>query len=242
MIVKYIIFTILAFLAMLLIFSSIQNNINIDLFEGFKNSDKNPSFHILIATSGRKSIHKMLNSLKNELTKNDAITIVFDGENSKQKSKISSEWLNGHKAHINIIEQIPNLGYWGHGIRNKYQGILSPKCTFIMHADDDDIYIPGSFNKLRKLCIDKDTFYIAKMERIYKDHNKKKEIIPSINDPKLITLGNIGTPNFIVPTSIAPKGEWENIYGGDFSYYNSVHKLANNVVILDNVIYTVYKK
>ena len=238
---KYIIFTIFVIFVILAICLLIQK-INIDLFEGFNGSDKTPSFHILIATSGRKSLHKMLNSLKNELNNNDAITIVFDGEKSKQKSKISSEWLNGHKAHINIIEQIPNLGYWGHGIRNKYQGILSPECTFIMHADDDDKYIPGSFNKLRKSCIDKDTFYIAKMERIYKNHNKTTEIIPSINNPKLLTLGNVGTPNFIVPSSIAPKGKWDNVYGGDFSYYNSVCNFANNIVILDNVIYTIYKK
>ena len=51
-----------------------------------------PSFHILIATAGKPCLINMLNSLKNELTKNDAITIVFDGENSIKQSKLSNYW------------------------------------------------------------------------------------------------------------------------------------------------------
>ena len=208
-------------------------------FMFFYFNNHNPTFHILIATAGRKTLKNLLNSLKTELTNRDSITIVFDGENSKTKSEISPEWFLGHKANINIIEQIPNLGFWGHGIRNKYQSVLSPKCTFIMHADDDDIYINGSFNKLRKLCKDSNTLYIARMERIYENSDKQKEIIPTINETKLIKLGNIGTPNGIVPTAIAEKGEWGNFYGGDFHYFDRVKNFANNVVFLDDIIYTV---
>jgi hypothetical protein len=198
-----------------------------------------PTFHILIATGGRNTLCNMLNSLKNELTNTDAITIVFDGDNAKAKSEISPEWFIGHKAHINIIEQSPNLGFWGHGIRNKYQNILYPKCTFIMHADDDDEYIPGSFDKLRKLCIDSKTLYIARMQRISKKDDIPVDIIPAINKSKLIELGNIGTPNGIIPTEIAQKGEWGNFYGGDWHYYNGVKDFANNIVFLDVIIYTV---
>lgn len=198
-----------------------------------------PTFHILIATAGRPSLRNMLDSLKTELTKDDAITIVFDGHSAKSKSGISPEWLDGHNAHITIIEQIPNLGFWGHGIRNTYQGRLSPECTFVMHADDDDVYVPGSFIQLRKMCADPDTLYITQMERVYKQKGKAREIIPSVNEMQLIKLGNIGTPNGIVPRAIAQKGEWGNFYGGDWHYYNTVQGSAANVVLLDTVIYTI---
>lgn len=202
--------------------------------EGFESA---PTFHILIATAGRPSLKNLLDSLKNELTENDAITIVFDGDKAKIKSEISSSWFSAHKSKINIIEQTPNLGFWGHGIRNKYQSILEPKCTFVMHADDDDTYVAGSFAKLRRLCKNPDTLYIAKMERINKNN---KEIIPSLKQDT-IKHGDIGTPNGIVPSAISSKGEWGNFYGGDFHYYNGVSKNAD-VVFLDDVIYTVKVK
>lgn len=198
-----------------------------------------PTFHILIATAGRPSLRNMLDSLKHELTTGDAITIVFDGHSAKSKAGISPEWLVGHKARITLIEQTPNLGFWGHGIRNAYQGHLSPECTFVMHADDDDVYVPGSFIQLRKLCVNPDTLYITQMERVHNQKGKAREIIPSVNEMQLIKLGNIGTPNGIIPRAIAQKGEWGNFYGGDWHYYNTVQESAANVVLLDTVIYTV---
>jgi hypothetical protein len=198
---------------------------------------KTPTFHILIATAGRSSLLKLLNSLKDELDVNDAITIVFDGNNAMEKSGISSDWFNGHKSHINVIEQIPNLGYWGHGIRNKYQGILNPRCTFIMHADDDDEYIRGSFHKLRHICRDPNILYISKMIYVYKSGDS--EIIPRQNIQ--VKLNDIGTPNGIIPTYISQTGKWGDFVGGDFSYYNLVKDFAKKVVFLDEVIYKVTK-
>jgi hypothetical protein len=198
-----------------------------------------PTFHILIATAGRTAIRRLLDSLREELNAGDAITIVFDGDKGKEKSALIPEWFMGHKSHINIIEQVPNLGFWGHGIRNKYQRVLDPKCTFVLHADDDDTYLKGSFAKLRKLCTNPNTFYISKMVRIFKNTEKPDKIVPSLNQ-KVVTFGDIGTPNGIVPTSISAKGIWGNFYGGDFHYYNSVKDYAENVVFLDEVIYKVF--
>jgi hypothetical protein len=196
---------------------------------------KPPTFHILIATAGRPVLRNMLDSLKYELTEHDAITIVFDGEKAKAKSTITPDWLEGHKSTVNIIEQIPNLGHWGHGIRNHYQDNLSPKNTFIMHADDDDVYIPGTFERLRKLCVDPNTLYITKME--YRDRPDVK--IPSKNQN--ITQNDIGTPNGVIPTALAGKGRWLEANGGDFNYYNSIKDYANHIVFLDLITYSIEK-
>ena len=195
---------------------------------------KTPTFHILIATAGRPALRNMLDSLKHELTEHDAITIVFDGEKAKAKSTITPDWLEGHKSTINIIEQIPNLGHWGHGIRNKYQGNLSPKNTFIMHADDDDRYVSGTFAKLRKLCVDPNTLYITKME--YRD--RPDVLIPS---KEYIAQNDIGTPNGVIPTAINGKGKWLEANGGDYNYYNSIKDYAKNIVFLDLVTYSIEK-
>lgn len=194
--------------------------------------DAIPSFHILIATGGRPSLIRMLDSLKSELEPQDAITVVFDGEGSLQKSEFSETWLDGYKCKVNIIEQVPNLGFWGHGIRNKYQGILSPATTFIMNADDDDMYLPGSFATLRKQCTDPDILYIARMGY----DNKSKEH-PSQN--LVITDADIGTPCGIVPSKIADKSIWEPRYGGDFNYYDKLQGFAKSVTYIDLLMYRV---
>lgn len=191
-----------------------------------------PTFHILIATAGKPCLLNMLNSLKEQLTENDAITIVFDGEGSLKQSTLSDEWLNGHKSKINIIEQSPNLGYWGHGIRNKYQGILEPKTTFILNADDDDVYVQGSFKKLRELCSNPNTLYIAKFLV-----RSKNVIVPSQSIK--ISQDDIGTPCGIIPFSIANNSTWEHRYGGDFNYYDNIQKHCQQIKFLDFIIYYV---
>jgi len=191
-----------------------------------------PTFHILIATAGRPCLRRMLDSLKDELLENDAITIVFDGEDAFGKSTFNDDWLNNHKSKINIIKQSPNLGFYGHGIRNKYQGILTPKTTFIMNADDDDYYVPGTFNKLRRLCYNSNTLYIAKF---YKKNDNT--VIPS--NLNQIIKDDIGTPCGIIPFDIANKSIWEDKYGGDFDYYNNLQKYISIIKFLDLVIYIV---
>jgi hypothetical protein len=191
-----------------------------------------PTFHILIATGGRPCLQIMLDSLKDELTENDAITIVFDGEDALSKSTYSDDWLNNHKSKISIIQQVPNLGFYGHGIRNKYQGILNPKTTFIMNADDDDYYVAGTFNKLRRLCSASNTLYIAKF------HKKSNNVIvPSILGQ--IVQNDIGTPCGIIPFDMADKSTWEYRYGGDFNYYNNLKTHVSKIEFLDLIIYIV---
>jgi hypothetical protein len=192
-----------------------------------------PTFHILISSNGRRSILQLLHSLRDQLLENDAITIVFDGPDAYDKSTYNDSWLIGHKSKINVITQDENTGYWGHPIRQKYVSLLNPKTTFIMHADDDDIYLPNSFNKLRMLCTDPNVLYIAKMNY----SNDLNKIIPSQNED--IIEGDIGNPNGITPFNLAPLGKWGLSYTGDFEYYNTLQQHVNKIVFLDEIIYRV---
>jgi hypothetical protein len=190
-----------------------------------------PTFHVLIATLGRPSLQIMLDSLKDELNPQDYLTIVFDGTEAMKMFPFSNDWLNGHKSQVTVIEQIPRLGFGGHGIRNKYQGILQPT-TFLMHADDDDMYIKGSFDKLRTLCEDPNTLYIAGMDMF------NGYIVPRPYRSS-ISIGDIGTPNGIIPFSIANKSSWANTRVGDGEYYMDLVKHVDHIVFLKIVIYKV---
>jgi hypothetical protein len=192
-----------------------------------------PTFHILIATNGRPSMIKLLNSLRDQLNENDAVTIVFDGPDAYNRSEYNDSWISDFKSKVNIIIQEKNTGFWGHPIRQKHVSILNPKTTFIMNADDDDYYLPDSFDKLRKKCIDPNTLYIAKMDYL----NNLDLVIPKQNE-KIIN-SDIGNPNGIIPFDMASYGTWGHTYTGDFDYYNTLQNHVKNIVFLDDIIYRV---
>jgi hypothetical protein len=181
-----------------------------------------PTFNILVATIGRNSLDTLIESLSDQLTERDCITIVFDN-NTIRPLKIIEKL----KCKIIIYNEYAKLGYWGHGIRNKYARRLEYK-DFILHADDDDTYFPNAFNKLRQFCICRDILYIAKI--IQKD----RRIIPQNNK---IKLGNISTQCGIIPYRYNMEGIWGNFYGGDASYYLQIIRKFARVSILNIYIY-----
>ena len=182
---------------------------------------KEITFNILIATVGRPTLQNMINSLNNQLNENDCLTIVFDGHLS-----LPSFDLSQLKCKVNQYFEPINLGYWGHAIRNKYSNLLE-KRDFIMHADDDDIYIENTFNFFRKKCINTNTLYIGCMKF-------NKTIIPKNN---IIKEGNIGTPCGIIPYDLNLKGTWLYRFGGDGSFYEQLSVYANKIVFLEKIFY-----
>ena len=185
------------------------------------------TFHVLIATIGKKTIFKMLESLKEELLENDYLTVIFDGTNNNYdiiKSYIDKNF----NCKIKLIIEKENLGFWGHGIRNKYQELEG---DFIYHCDDDDMIIPGTFNKFRKICIHDDTIYIFKI---------KTENNQLIWKEKNIQLMNISTQSGVIPNKINKQGFWKLKYGGDYDFYKSI-TLNNKVLFVNQLIYIKYK-
>jgi len=181
-----------------------------------------PSLHILIATAGRSTLQRMVDSIVPFLTDNDHLTIVFDGV---APSQINVE----SKGTVHIHHEPVALGFWGHGIRNKYAHLLE-KTDFVMHADDDDEYAPGAFDAVRSMCTDTSTLYIMKQKRVL---GERVEIIP--RKPE-IENGNISTQCGIIPYELNKKGEWGPFYGGDWAFYDSIQHFAP-LVFLDHILY-----
>jgi len=194
-----------------------------------------PTFHVVIATAGRKSLMKMLNSLKPQLAENDALTLIFDGKYAREKSTYTDEYGKGMKCKVNIIEQIPGLKAYGHASINKYLPDLQPVTTYVMFADDDDNYLEGAFDTLRKKCVDPDILYIAKMR-----NNKSTEpIIPPIGHTT-IDRTLISKQCGIIPFKDKAKSKLGEItYTGDFDYYNDLKDKVKSVVFLEDIIYEV---
>ena len=197
----------------------------------------NPTFHILICTTGRPSLKRMIDSLRDQLAVNDAITIIFDGPDALKKSTYTDDWINEFKCPVKKIEQTPALGFWGHEARNKYQTQLHPKTTYIMNADDDDKYIEGVFDKLREKLTDPNKLYIARMTDSA-NHSNRTHYIPR-NKILSIKLNNIGTPCGIIPFDKAGKSQWTHRPGGDFNYYNGLKTKVDGVEFVDILLYKI---
>ena len=192
-----------------------------------------PTFHILIPSIGRTSLKGMLDSLRPQLTQGDAVTVVFDGPDAKTKSGLMPAWTAGFAATVSIKVQDPPFRNWGHAIQNEWQTRLEPRTTFIMHGDDDDQYLPGAFDALRKVCTDPETLYITKM----KYRTQPGLVIPRQSNS--IVRDDIGTPNGIIPFAKAGEAKWGLYHGGDFAYYNSLKTKVSAVKFIPDIIYEV---
>ena len=181
------------------------------------------SINILIATIGKKSILKTLLSLKNQLDKNDYLTIIFDGVDDNLdliKFFVKKNFI----CNINIILEKQKKGYWGHGIRNKYNDLDG---DFIYHCDDDDVFLPNAISTIKKICICTNTIYIFKIIR------ENGEIIWK---NKEIKINKISTQSGIIPNHINKQGYWELKYGGDYDFYKKITE-NNNVLYINEIIY-----
>lgn len=193
-----------------------------------------PTFHILIASAGRPSLHRIIKSLKPQLCPGDALTIVFDGKDAPKKAGFMMSWVEGFTCAVKVEVEEPAGGSWGHVIRNKYTGQrLTPRTTFIMHADDDDMYLRGAFDNLRKVCTNPRTLYVAKM----KYANDPGKVVPTQN--RKILAGDIGNPNGIIPWDDSHTSKWTYDYLGDFEYYNGLAPKVAAIKFLPNIIYLV---
>ena len=193
-----------------------------------------PTFHITIATAGRASLKGMIDSLKEQLRKGDALTIIFDGEGALKRSTYDDSWLSGVPFATKIIEQVPGLGHYGHPALNKYIPTLTPKTSFIMFADDDDIYLPGAFDALRKKCSNPKTLYISRMNH----KTNLGKIVPEVGLNE-IQPDHIGKPNGVIPFDSAASSKLENIYRGDYEYYKKMEGTGIPIEFLDDVVYQV---
>ena len=191
------------------------------------------SFNILLTSIGRKCIFRMLNSLKNQLSENHFLTVIYDAKDVDNTFELVKKELQTFKCETTIIMEKENLGFWGHGIRNKYKSLLK-KGDFILHADDDDIYTDDAIKFCEEICLNKKCVYMFKIklnEQIY------------WKCPQIMTC-NFGTPCGVIPIEINKRGEWGNFYGGDGQFYENLLpslKKEEKYEFVDKVFYIIKK-
>jgi hypothetical protein len=189
-----------------------------------ENQKKEYTFHVLLATIGKISILNILDLLSKQLNKNDYLTIVFDGNDKSKNIVVITNFCKSFICNVNIIIEPENLGFWGHGIRNKYKDLPG---DFIYHVDDDDIIFDNTFDIIRKYCVDTERIYIFK---IILENNKIVWRKPEIE------INYISTQSGIIPNKFNKNGYWELKYGGDYNFYKSL-SVIHDMIFIDKIIY-----
>lgn len=179
------------------------------------------AINVVIATVQRNSLSCMLNSLVPQLTPKDFVTIINDSGRPLNDYDVC-KWV-GYPTIIHLSTK--ELGYWGHGARNAVQDHLPG--DWIMHADDDDIYLPGAIDSVRKEIKKGPALYL------FRFLNKRSGATYWIDKDRYIN--NVGTPCGVFPNQ-PPFPMWELYYGGDGVFYESLSK-EWDTVWLDKVIY-----
>jgi DNA-binding Xre family transcriptional regulator len=189
-----------------------------------ENQKKKHSFHILLATIGNKSIFNIIAMLQQQLNKIDYLTVVYDAKDKNNTFDKVQKICENFECKVNIIMEEENLGFWGHGIRNKYNDLEG---DYIYHIDDDDILYEDSMEIIRKQCNHKNTIYIFKIR--LKNNN-----IIWVN--KRVEYSKISTQSGVIPMHLNKEATWTLKYGGDYDFYKELHA-KYNFVFVNKIIY-----
>lgn len=189
-------------------------------------SIRNPSITYFIASTGRETLKDTLRSLHGQFGFGlDKIRLYFDGETNIDPF---SEEFEMFGKDISVLASSDKLGYWGHGIRNKYQDWCST--DYIHHMDDDDIYSEGCIPTIRsELQSNYGKVLICKFRTL------GGRVIWNKKD---ILFGEVGTPSGFIFNRHEIFGTWGYGYGGDFQFYKDVQdKIGKeNLVFSETVV------
>jgi hypothetical protein len=174
------------------------------------------SFNVVIATIGRPTLQRMVDSIAPQLKRGDYLTLIFDGGQTDVILKTDATVIQINNSEV--------LGHYGHASRTRWQNYLPG--DYLMNADDDDAYVDGAMDIVREHCTEH-KLYVFQMQ--YEEH-----LIPKRH---VIEFANIGTPCGVYPTDILLP-DWPYEYGGDCKFYQSLEKLIP-VEFVDKLIYKV---
>lgn len=159
---------------------------------------------IVVTTIGRPTLVNTLNSLA-ELGEEDDVIICCDGLVPQILDVIQDAKIPTRRS---IVFHAPMAKDWGHTLRNQYSKLA--RGDYVLHIDDDDCYIPGALDKVRKECKE------SAGRLVVFGMCTAGGVVPREKD---LRFRNIGTPNGAIPNIPHRWGTWANRHGGDFDFY-----------------------
>jgi hypothetical protein len=167
-----------------------------------------PRLSVIIATSGRPTLVRMLDSIARQADPlQDEVLVV--GELGPVSGAIGDAWRRWPPGLVRCIP-CPHGGDWGHTERNQIQAAHVAQGTHLVNGDDDDAFLPSAFAAIRSAIAEHPDQPL--MFRMINEHGR------ILWSEQTICEGNHGTPQFVVPNVPGKLGRWAARYGGDFNF------------------------
>lgn len=186
---------------------------------------------VVVPTSSRPSLYATLHSIiRAGITKTDEVIVVGD---SKQEESARICTFFTSRLPIRYIETPERFNDFGHGPSNLGYSLATG--THLIRMDDDDTYTEGAFGKIRNAIAENPGKIIMFRMRGL----ARRLSYELLWRDKVVGLGNIGTPMFVVPNMKEKLGKWGKWYGGDHDFIlSTVEKFggADSVVWKEDVI------
>jgi glycosyltransferase involved in cell wall biosynthesis len=158
-----------------------------------------PRFSVIVATIGRPSLTRALQSLADQpLAADDQVLVVGHGD------AISDAAVRRGYTFL----PCPPGGNWGAVERRR--GMLHATGTHLVFLDDDDIFLPGAFAAMRTGCA------------AHPGRPLMFRMIAPWGDviwrEPTVRCGNHGGPQFVTPNDPARLGQWSSRYVCDYDF------------------------
>lgn len=180
-----------------------------------------PSLSVILPTIGRPSLPATLASIHCQLGPFDEVIVVSDGKNDETRRII--ETADRRYIYVELPERTHD---WGGMPRNV--GIWRATKDYLTFMDDDDVYLPGAFDVIRKALLEKQgvpmIFRMWHCGRIIWDS-------PSIG------IANVSSQMLVVPNVKGLVGYWTSRYAGDYDFIvDTVGRYDGDVVFREELI------
>lgn len=172
-------------------------------------------FSIIVATTGRPTLVRALQSLADQpLADGDEVLVVGAGADAARRF--------GYR-HVPCASG----GDWGGTERRK--GIALATGTHLAFLDDDDVYLPGAFARMRAAVIAAPSRPVM-FRMINVDGS-------TLWRERRVAYGNHGTPQFVTPNVAGKVGLWGTDYAGDTAFVvDTLRRYEPDALVWDETV------
>lgn len=181
-----------------------------------------PSISVVVPTIGRPSLLPALRSIASQMGPDDEVLVSGDGP-----QPLAREMASSFGPRFRYMESDTRAYDWGATPRNAALDVAAGDAVAFM--DDDDVYLPGAFEAMRRGLEENPGRPLVFMMR------HRGRLI--WQRPELFS-GNVSSQMFAVPNVPGRVGRWTTRYEGDFDFIASTLSLypEGSVVFREEVI------
>lgn len=156
-----------------------------------------PTFSVIVPTSGRPTLAGALSSVAPQLLPGDEIIVVCNADRDL-------------------------------GTRARNSAMSRANATHLLFLDDDDEFVPGAFEKMRRFA-----FENPGRIGIFREELVEGSLLWT--EP-IFRKGNVGSPMFVVPNVAEKLAPWVGDEGNDWYFIEGTAELQGDPIFVDEVV------